>query len=58
MWIVSELTLDQPSMKFHSGRVDLVRLIRFLAVKLIYSDLNSKFDMSVTFTVNYSFNGR
>jgi hypothetical protein len=58
MWIVSELTLDQPSMKFHSGRVDLVRLIRFLVVKLIHSDLNSKFDMSVTFTANYSFNGR
>jgi hypothetical protein len=40
-----------------NGRVSLVQLVRFLVVKLIYSDLNHRFDMSVIFTINYSFSG-
>jgi hypothetical protein len=38
--------------------VDLAQLIRFLVVKLINSDSNPRFDMSVAFTANYSFSGR
>jgi hypothetical protein len=34
------------------------QLVRFLAVKLTYSDSNSRFDMCVIFTANYSFSGR
>jgi hypothetical protein len=41
-----------------AARVDLVSLIRFLVVELIYSGSNSRFDMSVVFTVNYFFNER
>jgi hypothetical protein len=41
-----------------SSRVSLVQLVRFLVVKLIHSNLNTKFDMSVVFTVNYSFSRR
>jgi hypothetical protein len=37
--------------------MNLVQLVRFLVVKLIHSNLNSRFDMSVIFTTNYSFNG-
>jgi hypothetical protein len=40
------------------GRVDLVQLVRFLVVKLTHSDLNSRFNMSIIFTVNYSFSVR
>jgi hypothetical protein len=36
-------------------RVDLAQLIRFLVVELIYSDSNSKCNIGVTFTTNYSF---
>jgi hypothetical protein len=36
----------------------LVQLIRFLVVELNHLDLNSKFDMSVAFTANYTFSGR
>jgi hypothetical protein len=38
-------------------RVGLARLIRFLMTKLIYLGSNPKFNMSVVFTVNYSFSG-
>jgi hypothetical protein len=31
------------------------QLIRFLVVKLIHTDLNLRFDMSVIFITNYSF---
>jgi hypothetical protein len=41
-----------------NGRVSLVQLVRFLVVELIHSDLNSIFDMSITFMVNYFFSGR
>jgi hypothetical protein len=41
-----------------SRRVGLTQLVRFLVVKLIHSDLNPKFYMSVAFTDNYSFSGR
>jgi hypothetical protein len=39
-------------------RVGLAQLIRFLVVKLNYLSLYTRFDMSVIFTVNYSFGGR
>jgi hypothetical protein len=42
----------------YTGKVCLVQLVRFLIVKLIYLDLNLKFDMSVIFTINYSFSER
>jgi hypothetical protein len=38
--------------------VGLVQLIRFLVVELNHLDLNSRFDMSVVFTANYTFSGR
>jgi hypothetical protein len=38
--------------------VGLAQLVRFLVVELTYSDSNFIFDMSVTFTANYSFSGR
>jgi hypothetical protein len=38
--------------------VGLARLFRFLMIKLTHLDLNHRFDMSVTFTTNYSFNSR
>jgi hypothetical protein len=38
--------------------VGLAQLIRFLVVKLIYLDLNFRFDMSDIFMINYFFNGR
>jgi hypothetical protein len=38
--------------------VDLVQLIRFLVMELIYPGLNTKFDMNVAFMANYSFSGR
>jgi hypothetical protein len=41
-----------------AARVDLVSLVRFLVVELFYSASNSRFDMSVVFTVNYFFNER
>jgi hypothetical protein len=40
------------------GRVSLDQLVRFLVVKLTYSDSNPKFNMSVVFMANYSFSGR
>jgi hypothetical protein len=39
-------------------KVVLIQLFRFLVVELIYSDSNSKFDMSIIFTTNYSFSER
>jgi hypothetical protein len=33
----------------------LAQLVRFLVVELIHPGLNTKFDIDVTFTVNYSF---
>jgi hypothetical protein len=39
-------------------RVDLVQLVRFLVVELTHPDSNPRFDMSVSFTGNYSFSGR
>jgi hypothetical protein len=47
----------------HAGRnnmnlVGLVYLIRFLVMKLIYSDSIFIFDMSVIFMTNYFFSGR
>jgi hypothetical protein len=33
-------------------------LVRFLIVKLIYLDLNFKFDINVIFMANYFFSGR
>jgi hypothetical protein len=41
-----------------SGRVALVQLVRFLVVKLTHPASNSRFDMIVVFTANYSFSGR
>jgi hypothetical protein len=38
-------------------RVGLAQLVRFLVVELNYTCSNPKFDMSVTFTANYSFSG-
>jgi hypothetical protein len=38
--------------------VSLVQLIRFIAVELTHPGLNSRFDMSVAFTTNYSFSER
>jgi hypothetical protein len=37
----------------YTGKVCLVQLVRFLIVKLIYLDLNFKFDMNIVFMVNY-----
>jgi hypothetical protein len=39
-------------------RVALAQLVRFLVVELTHSDSNPGFDMSITFTTNYSFSGR
>jgi hypothetical protein len=36
----------------------LAQLIRFFVVKLIYLDLNSRFDINIVFTANYSFSER
>jgi hypothetical protein len=41
-----------------SYRVGLVQLVRFLVVELTHLGLNSRFDMGVVFTANYSFSGR
>jgi hypothetical protein len=38
--------------------VGLGQLVRFLVVKLIHHNSNSRFDIGVTFTANYSFSGR
>jgi hypothetical protein len=38
--------------------VGLDQLIRFLVVKLIYSNSNSRFNICVTFTANYLFSER
>jgi phosphatidylinositol N-acetylglucosaminyltransferase subunit C len=40
------------------GRVGLAQLVIFLVVELIHSSSNSRFDMNVVFTTNYSFSGR
>jgi hypothetical protein len=39
-------------------RVNLAQLVRFLVVELTHPGLNPIFDMSVTFTANYSFSRR
>jgi hypothetical protein len=39
-------------------RVSLAQLIRFLIIKLIHSDSNPRFNISVIFTANYSFSWR
>jgi hypothetical protein len=39
-------------------RVGLAQLVRFLVVELIHSDSNSKFNICVVFTANYSFSGK
>jgi hypothetical protein len=39
-------------------KVGLVQPVRFLVVKLIYSDLNFRFDISVIFMANYFFSGK
>jgi hypothetical protein len=38
--------------------VGLAQLVRLLVVKLTYSGLNPRFDMSVVFMANYSFSRR
>jgi hypothetical protein len=40
---------------YQRSRVSLAQLVRFLVVELIHPVLNSRFDMSVIFTANYSF---
>jgi phosphatidylinositol N-acetylglucosaminyltransferase subunit C len=40
------------------GRVGLAQLVIFLVVELIHPSSNSRFDMNVVFTTNYSFSGR
>jgi hypothetical protein len=42
-----------PGEKQTDTQVGLVQLIRFLVMELIYSDLNSIFNMSVIFIANY-----
>jgi hypothetical protein len=44
--------------KIYRSRVGLAQLVRFLVVELNHPDSNSKFDMSVAFTANYSFSRR
>jgi hypothetical protein len=44
-------------MKIFCCRVSLAQLVKFLVVKLTHSNLNHRFDMSVTFTANYFFGG-
>jgi hypothetical protein len=39
-------------------RVGLLHPVRFIVVELTYLGLNLRFDMCVTFTVNYFFSGR
>jgi hypothetical protein len=39
-------------------RVGLAQLVKLLVVELTQSDLNHRFDMSVTFMANYSFSGK
>jgi hypothetical protein len=38
--------------------VGLAQLVTFLVVELTHPGLNTKFDISVAFTANYSFSGR
>jgi hypothetical protein len=38
--------------------VDLAQLVRFLVVELTHPSSNSRFDIDVAFTANYSFSGR
>jgi hypothetical protein len=38
--------------------VGLAQLVRFIVMELIHSGLNTRFDMGVVFTANYSFSGR
>jgi hypothetical protein len=40
------------------SRVRLVQLIRFLVTELTHSGSNPRFDICVTFMINYSFSGR
>jgi hypothetical protein len=53
----SQIKITMVIEKEHSRRVGLDQLVIFLVVKLIHSDLNSRFDMCVAFTANYSFSG-
>jgi hypothetical protein len=39
-------------------RVGIAQLVRLIAVELIHSDLNSRFDISVLFITNYFFSRR
>jgi hypothetical protein len=41
-----------------AGLVQLVRLVRFLVVELIYLYLNSRFNISIIFMANYFFSER
>jgi hypothetical protein len=50
------ISLQSNDMRCH--KVCLAQLLRFLMVKLTHLGLNHIFDMSVAFTVNYSFSGR
>jgi hypothetical protein len=54
-------TIPEPTpvgLKTHgSRRVGLTQLVRFVVVKLTHTDSNSRFDMCVAFTTNYSFSG-
>jgi hypothetical protein len=44
--------------KMYRRRVGLAQMVRFLVVKLTHPGSNSRFDMSIVFTTNYSFSGR
>jgi hypothetical protein len=39
-------------------RVGLAQMVRFLVVELIHPGSNPRFNICVTFTINYSFSGR
>jgi hypothetical protein len=42
----------------YKSQSGLAQLVRFLVIKLTHPDLNTRFDMSVIFTANYSLSGR
>jgi hypothetical protein len=50
--------LPQVIQGFGHYRVGLAQLIRFLVVELTHLGLNTRFDIRVIFTANYSFSGR
>jgi hypothetical protein len=42
--------------KYQEGaELSLIQLVRFLVAELTHSGLNSRFDMNIIFTANYSF---